>query len=143
LSGKIIGDGALLNFIKQKYPSIACTGWINADRIAQELQDSKCLVLPSRWREPSALVVEEAIAAGLQVIVPSETGAEEKITKDIGYVFEIGDLASLTGCMRIADSKIGTDGISSSDFGFVSFNMYVDELTAMYNDIFIPKRSYV
>lgn len=143
LSGKIIGDGALLNFIRQKYPSIVCTGWIDADQIAQELQDSKCLVLPSRWREPSALVVEEAISAGLQVIVPSETGAEEKITKDIGYVFEIGDLVSLTGCMRVADSRIGTDGINPSELGFVSFNVYVDELTAIYNDIFIPRRLYV
>jgi 1,2-diacylglycerol 3-alpha-glucosyltransferase len=60
-----------------------------------------CFVLPST-REPWGLVVNEAMAAGLPVLVSSRCGCAEDLVQSAknGYVFDPGVTGDLAACMR-------------------------------------------
>lgn len=58
-------------------PGVRLLGPVAPDQMAGLLAAHDVLVLPSRWPENSPLIVREATAAGLRVIVGAEGGARE------------------------------------------------------------------
>jgi glycosyltransferase involved in cell wall biosynthesis len=65
------------------------------DQILDRLATADVLVLPSRW-DGWGLVVNEAFAVGLPVIVSDQCGVADLVRNDInGYVFRSGDASSL------------------------------------------------
>ena len=66
---------------------------------------SKCFVLPST-REPWGLVVNEAMAASLPVIVSDRCGCAEDLVRHgvNGFVFNPANEAELTGCLERVSS---------------------------------------
>lgn len=71
---------------------------VPADRIEALLHAHDVLVLPSTWPENSPLVVREADAAGLRLVVPQQGGAGE-LAPDARRV-PGGDLDALTEALR-------------------------------------------
>jgi glycosyltransferase involved in cell wall biosynthesis len=76
------------------------TGFLQEDGVARSLAQSLALVLPSR-EEQWGLVVNEALAMGLPVLVSENVGARDDLVRQgvNGYVFEADNAAGLADAM--------------------------------------------
>jgi glycosyltransferase involved in cell wall biosynthesis len=86
---------------------VTAIGALAQAELAQRLADADCAVLPSRF-DSFGMVVIEAMAAGLPVIVSDRVGAKEAIEEEqCGWVVPAGDVAALaermTWCARNPD----------------------------------------
>lgn len=136
LKGKIIGDGPLRRKIEKKYPDIEVVGWVKPGEMSKYLEDAKCVVLCSRWREPSALVVEDSISRNIPVIVPTETGAEEKIYDKRSKVFKKNCIISLKKVILEFDrDQIPIFEVKESIKKIESYEKYSHSLTKIYRNI--------
>ena len=80
-------------------PGIKRLGWMAQDRLAEELRSFDALVLPSR-HDSFGMVVAEAMASGLPVIVSDHVGAKEMVTPGKnGFIVPTGDAAALAAAM--------------------------------------------
>jgi glycosyltransferase involved in cell wall biosynthesis len=80
-------------------PGIKRLGWMAQSRLAEELRLFDALVLPSR-HDSFGMVVAEAMASGLPVIVSDHVGAKEMVTPGKnGFIVPTGDAAALAAAM--------------------------------------------
>jgi glycosyltransferase involved in cell wall biosynthesis len=76
-------------------PGVSVLGSLPQAELARRFQTADCLVLPSR-NESFGLVVIEALAAGLPVVVSDRVGAAERIEEGkTGWVVPAGDAGAL------------------------------------------------
>jgi glycosyltransferase involved in cell wall biosynthesis len=79
---------------------MARRGWMNHDRLAEELPQYDVLILPSMF-DSFGMVVAEAMACGLPAIVTQNVGAKEMVTPGSnGLIVPPGDAAALADAMR-------------------------------------------
>ncbi len=69
----VVGDGPLLEDLRELLPEGAFTGWLDREDVAAALQRSIALVYPSLWRESFGLAVYEAASLGVPSIIPQGT----------------------------------------------------------------------
>lgn len=74
-------------------------GFIPRPRLPGVLRDADVFVVPSRWPEPSGLVVGEALATGLP-IVASRIGGIPEVVGDAGILVPPNDPAALAETLR-------------------------------------------
>jgi glycosyltransferase involved in cell wall biosynthesis len=92
----LIGDGPLKkeieNFINENDLSetIILPGFVEQNNIGKYFACSDALVLPST-SEPWGLVVNEAMACGLPVVLSTKCGCHPELLKDNGYLFDPSD----------------------------------------------------
>jgi glycosyltransferase involved in cell wall biosynthesis len=72
-----VGDGPLLEDLRALGPSIRCTGWLDPSGVDAILRQARALVFPSTWYETGGLVVLEALARGIPVLVSRTTAPAE------------------------------------------------------------------
>jgi glycosyltransferase involved in cell wall biosynthesis len=97
-----VGDGSLRAAL-ESYPGVTVTGWLGSFELAEWLNRARCLVFPSLWYETYGLVVDEAAARGIPVIVSDVTAAAERVEDGVtGWHFRSGNLLSLRERMRTA-----------------------------------------
>jgi glycosyltransferase involved in cell wall biosynthesis len=79
---RLVGNGSLDAEVRHRAaqdPRVEVVGYVPQERLPAELARSRCLVLPSitteRDREPWGLVVNEAMHAGVPVVVTNAVGA--------------------------------------------------------------------
>ncbi|HMB96287.1 MAG TPA: glycosyltransferase family 4 protein [Tepidisphaeraceae bacterium] len=102
----IIGDGAQRDFLKQRIPEqlkqrVKWTGFLDDQQTVSALyRGSDALVLPSDY-EPWALVINEAVAAGLAIVSSNVVGAAAELVRDgvNGRVFPANNLQALTNSL--------------------------------------------
>lgn len=75
--------------------------WIDPKDVPQAMRGHACLVLPSH-REPWGVVVAEALAAGMRVIVSDRVGA--RLDLPVDAVFKDGDAEGLAAALRRVSS---------------------------------------
>lgn len=75
------------------------TGWMDRTRVPGLLGAAHISVIPSRWDEPSALTIYEAMASGMAV-VGSNTGGTPEVIGDAGFLFDRDDDAGLAGVLE-------------------------------------------
>jgi glycosyltransferase involved in cell wall biosynthesis len=76
-------------------------GWVEADRLAQEMADSSLVVIPSLWPEPFGLVGIEAFAAGRPVVASATGGIIDWLQDGVtGLSVPPGDVAALAGALE-------------------------------------------
>lgn len=97
----ILGDGPLSNELKDfaksiKLNKVVFLGAIAHDKIPQYLFEADAFILPS-WSESWGLVVNEAMAASLPVLLSNKINAAGTILKNgiNGYSFNPGDVAEM------------------------------------------------
>ena len=98
----IVGSGVKEQELKQRVPQslksrVIFTGFIGEQASVSAIyRASDVLVLPSDY-EPWALVVNEAVAAGMAVVCSDVVGAGAELVKDgvNGFTFPAGDLRAL------------------------------------------------
>lgn len=93
---EVWGDGPLLPELRAKWPQVKFSGWLSKEELAARLRKARALVVPSLWYENSPMIIAEAAAAGVPVIV-SNHGAPATLVQDgvTGLHFGVGDAADL------------------------------------------------
>jgi glycosyltransferase involved in cell wall biosynthesis len=80
-------------------PGVTALGMVSQTELAERLRTADCLVLPSR-HESFGMVVLEALASGLPVIVSDQVGAKDLVTEGrTGWLVPAGDVAALADRM--------------------------------------------
>lgn len=112
VSLRIVGAGDLLDTYKEQFgdfDNIIFVGPKHGEDLREEYGSASAFVLPSIF-EPWGLVVNEAMAAGLPVIVSDKVGAREDLVKgrETGLIFRHNDKQALADCMKslVDDSKL-------------------------------------
>lgn len=90
---------------------VTITGFVNQSALPDWYAAIDCLVLPSDYLETWGLVVNEAMAAGLPVIVSDAAGCSPDLVREgaNGFTFPLGDVTQLSERMRVVASA-GTAG---------------------------------
>jgi glycosyltransferase involved in cell wall biosynthesis len=103
LTLRIVGDGPLRATLEQRrVPGVELTGWIDPNRVAQELRSARALAVPSIWYEPFGLVLIEGMAAGLPIIA-SAIGGMPEVVGDVDPAFlpAPGDVAAWSASLSM------------------------------------------
>jgi glycosyltransferase involved in cell wall biosynthesis len=102
----IVGHGPLSDELRRQVPEelrprVVWTGFIDGKENALAFHAADILVLPSD-QEPWALVVQEAMAAGLVVVASDIVGAAHELVEDqvSGRIFPAGNLPQLIQAIR-------------------------------------------
>jgi glycosyltransferase involved in cell wall biosynthesis len=97
----VVGDGPLASELRERVPDrlrprVVWTGFLEQEEVTLAYHSADVLVLASD-REPWAVVVQEAMAAGLAIVASNVVGAAHELVKDhvSGRIFEAGDVATL------------------------------------------------
>lgn len=104
----LVGDGPERAAIEQKIAehglgrTIVLVGYADFLETARWLASATALVLPSRASEQWGLVVNEAMATGLPVVVSDICGCAPDLVSEgqTGYTFPAGDRAALTHALQ-------------------------------------------
>lgn len=82
-------------------PNVVMPGFINQQDMPRLLGACDLFVLPSE-DEPWGLIVNEAMCAGLPVVVSSEIGCATDLVRhgENGFTFAAGDIGALAGALR-------------------------------------------
>lgn len=101
----IAGDGVLRPALQRRVPEVlksrvVWTGFLDGVNMRLAYHAADVLVLPSD-REPWAVVVQEAMAAGLVVVASDVVGAAHELVEDgqSGRIFPIGNLRALEAAL--------------------------------------------
>jgi len=101
------GDGELARQVREALiatPTLHgnVTGFLNQTEIPTVFAAADCLVLPSDYGETWGLVVNEALASGLPVIVSDRCGCATDLAAPLGkaHVFPCGDVRALADSLQ-------------------------------------------
>ena len=107
------GDAA----IRDLHPRARFLPWGSRDRVIDALNRSRALVLPSICYETFGMVVPEALARGVPVIVSDRVGAGELIQNGAnGFIYTAGDRDALQCCLEElagSDNRVGSMGAAA------------------------------
>ena len=105
LTGLMVGEGTLAAEAAGT-PGIEHRPWQPRDAMAAAMRSCAVVVLPSLWHETWGLIVPEAMAAGVPVLVSSRAGSAELVRRfGGGAIYDPGrdgDLAAKLVAMRAA-----------------------------------------
>ena len=95
----LIGNGSLIEQIN-KNPNIKIIDFLQPEKLVEEINNSGCFVLPSRF-EPWALVLQEFSLAGLPILCTEVCGATSTfvISNHNGYTFGANDVKKIEEAM--------------------------------------------
>jgi glycosyltransferase involved in cell wall biosynthesis len=108
----LVGNGPLeaelrADVARRGLAGVRFAGFLQEDGVARTLADSLTLILPST-EEQWGLVVNEALAMGLPVLLSENVGARDELLKSgvNGYIFEPDNATGLAQLMaRLADDE--------------------------------------
>lgn len=101
LSATFVGDGPLLEEIQAMGGPIHCTGWLDKGGVDAMLRQARALVFPSTWYETGGLVVLEALARGIPVLVSRATAPADFVMDGVnGFVIDPHDGPALRARMQ-------------------------------------------
>jgi glycosyltransferase involved in cell wall biosynthesis len=98
---RVIGDGPLMESLidqYKKYPNIHFLGFLQQEEVDREFMGADIFMFCTRY-DGWGVVVNEAIAAGLPVIVSDACGSSELIQDEGGYVCRNEDVPSFTNAL--------------------------------------------
>lgn len=98
----IAGDGPLRPTLEAAAPrGVEVRGWVDAAGKEAFLSATDCLVVPSEWKDPAPLVVNEARARGIPVIGARIGGIPELVAPaSQPLLYRSGDAAELSARLR-------------------------------------------
>ena len=90
------GRGPLQAEVQAAGPRVFAAGWVAAERKEALFDDLDCLVVPSEWKDPAPVVVNEARGRGIPVIGSAIGGIPELIAPECRpLLFPPGDAGAL------------------------------------------------
>jgi glycosyltransferase involved in cell wall biosynthesis len=136
-----LGEGPEERTIRAVNPAARILPWGSAEKVEQVLSTARALVFPSVWYETSGLVVAEALARGVPVIVASATAARDLVRDGVnGLLCEPGSLEGLVaGLRRLQDDDcaalMGENAFAMYWANPLSRSAHVDQLLGAYHSI--------
>jgi glycosyltransferase involved in cell wall biosynthesis len=92
----VAGRGELEGEVQAAGPPVVAAGWVDAARKESLLDDLDCIVVPSEWKDPAPVVVNEARGRGIPVIGAAIGGIPELVAPECReLLFPPGDVAAL------------------------------------------------
>jgi len=111
----MVGSGPLLDRIRASgQPGVTALGHVPSDEVRRRMLEARALVLPSRWFEGMPMVLLEAMAAGLPVVVPDHGDLPDTAGPG-GVEFKALDVESLAVALGTLsdDAAVDSRGASS------------------------------
>ena len=101
----VVGDGPRRAELALRYPQVRFTGWLAPEQVALEMREALAVVLPSIYLEAFGLVVAEALALGVPVVVSDRAGAAALVEPGVnGFVVDMAHPLQLTdACAALMD----------------------------------------
>jgi len=97
----VAGDGPLLTEVRST-PRARALGWVDDEARERFFAEIDCLVVPSAWKDPAPLVVNEARSRDLPVIAARIGGLPELVPDTCRpLLFEPGDASDLVASIRM------------------------------------------
>ena len=134
---KIVGGGPLYDGFVAGYgkcDNIEFLGHQPAEKVAEILLSSKCLVLPSEWYENNPLSIIEALCAGVPIVGAKVGGIPELIDAECGETFESGNVEDMQqAIIRVmAKEKYDYNSIANRSQERFSFETHFKQLKELY-----------
>ncbi|HSH61951.1 MAG TPA: glycosyltransferase family 4 protein [Acidimicrobiales bacterium] len=129
----VAGEGPLVSEVQATQRARAL-GWVDDDARERFFAEIDCLVVPSAWREPAGLVVNEARSRGLPVIAARIGGLPELVPQTCRpLLFEPRDASDLVAKIRMfmADPDRFAPGPEPAMAGWAG---HLDEILEAYAD---------
>ena len=131
----VAGDGPLLAPLQERTDGrVAWRGWISGDALDQFFGEIDCLVVPSEWRDPAPLVVNEARGRGVPVIAARAGGLPELVSPETEeLLFPPGDAEALQVSLeRFAEAPAAF--VESSLQRVMSWDEHLDLVESAFED---------
>jgi len=111
----IVGDGPLLPALEAlELPKVRLLGRASPRKVADLMRTARALVFPSLLYEGQPMVLLEALAAGLPIVVGNQGGLPETVSKDAAKTFATGDAVSLTQALQgLTDDWVDNAGAAA------------------------------
>jgi glycosyltransferase involved in cell wall biosynthesis len=118
-------------------PEAQMRGRIENERVGQALAESDLIVVPSLWYENSPVVIQEARAAGVPVVVSGHGALAEKVHHRVnGLHFAPGDAGDLArSLLRCLDEPDLLPNLRQSIPEPMDMGAHVEELLAIYQQV--------
>jgi glycosyltransferase involved in cell wall biosynthesis len=115
-----MGEGPQDLAILAANPRAKIRPWGNGDAVGRAFARARALVLPSIWQETFGMVVAEALARGVPVVVSDRVGAAALIDHGVnGLVYPAGDRAALRRCLATL-----SDDARATAMGHAAYEKY-------------------
>ncbi|MCX8517396.1 MAG: glycosyltransferase family 4 protein, partial [Rhodoferax sp.] len=103
----VIGNGPLQQRMAARYPQVVFKGWLPPEQVAAEMRQAIAVVLPTVSMEAFGLVVAEALAQGVPVIVSKRAGASSMVEPGFnGFVVDMDAPEQLLqSCRQLMDTR--------------------------------------
>jgi len=139
----VVGDGEGISNLKKEYPMIEFKGWLEKTAISNILGKAKALVFPTHWYETQGLVVYEALAQGIPVIVPEHCCAAEGVVHgEDGLLYNDADKFGLELAIQQLENMPVDEIKVLSETAYMRYwsksddvSQHVNNLIATYNDM--------
>lgn len=119
---ELVGDGPLKETFRRQYPDVIIKDFMSQEELIQEVRQSGCFILVSRF-EPWALVLQEFAAAGMPIVCTRQCGAAWHFALNgyNGYTVDAEDAAGTAAAMRriigSSDDELVTMSLRSRQLG--------------------------
>ncbi len=139
VKGVVIGDGEMFQSLKEKYPDIEFTGWLNSEQMKKYLDRARCMIVTSKLYETMGLTIIEMQSKGIPCIVPDRCAGVEYIEDKVtGVEYKIGNIDSLISAINYTKNNSVIDKISknfycSKDTKRFSMDTHINNLIKVYN----------
>ena len=140
----IIGEGEILSFVKKTASrlgnqKINILGWLDEQKMAEQIQSCDAIILPSKVMETAGIVVLGAARLMKPSIVANQGGPLDFVKDNLtGILFEAGNKNSLISAMQkyiddpLLSYKLGRNARESfENFGF-GIKQHISELENFY-----------
>jgi glycosyltransferase involved in cell wall biosynthesis len=111
-----MGQGPLRDALQARCPGARFLPWGSAADVVDALSRSRALVLPSICHETFGMVVPEALARGVPVIVSDRVGASALVEDGVnGMIHKAGDHEDLRQCLTLmrSDERVRMMGVTA------------------------------
>jgi glycosyltransferase involved in cell wall biosynthesis len=136
-----IGEGASRDAVVAANSQAQLKGWLSYDKGIEQLRKARALVVPSLWLEAQPLVILEAAANGIPVVLADRCAARDLVEDGVtGLWFSTGNLDDLV--KKIEAVK---DGQFAQRLGAAAYKRYwaapptleahLDKLEDLYCDV--------
>lgn len=131
---RIAGDGRLRPEVEARCSStVEYWGWVDPVRRDRFFESIDCLVVPSEWKEPGSLVINEARAARVPVIGTRIGGTPEMLPSgSVPLMFEAGDVEGLRA--RMVAFAADPDRYRSFEGGSPGWDEHIENVLRAYDD---------
>jgi glycosyltransferase involved in cell wall biosynthesis len=140
----VLGEGSLRKELNLAYPEADFRGWAHTDDVYKAMSGASALVFPSRWYETNGLVVLEAMAHGLPVVISDGCASTEFVRDGVtGRHFKLGSVESLTTVLsEVLAGQGGSLGSAAAEWYWNdpwTLTAHVSELEKFYNQLWSQK----